>query len=114
MKKIISISIIGLLFLSFCKKPQTTVYKTIGTIERYDSKLDEIISPNAKIEIISEGYKWSEGCLWIEKHKMLLFSDVPANTVYQWTEKEGTKVYLKPSGYTGAKPSTSRSLEAMD
>lgn len=107
MKKIILISITGLLFLGFCKKPQTTVYKTIGTIERYDSKLDEIISPNSKIEIISEGYKWSEGCLWIEKHKMLLFSDVPANTVYQWTEKEGTKVYLKPSGYTGAKPSTS-------
>lgn len=108
MKKIVSISITALLFLGFCKKPQSTIYKTIGTIERYDSKLDEIISPNAKIEIISEGYKWSEGCLWIEKHKMLLFSDVPANTVYQWTEKEGTKVYLKPSGYTGTTPSASR------
>ena len=108
MKKIVSISITALLFLGFCKKPQSTIYKTIGTIERYDSKLDKIISPNAKIEIISEGYKWSEGCLWIEKHQMLLFSDVPANTVYQWTEKEGTKVYLNPSGYTGATPSKSR------
>lgn len=52
MKKIVSISITALLFLGFCKKPQSTIYKTIGTIERYDSKLDEIISPNAKIEII--------------------------------------------------------------
>src|SRR6187402_1406057 len=99
MKKIVSISITALLFLGFCKKPQSTIYKTIGTIERYDSKLNEIIS---------EGYKWSEGCLWIEKHQMLLFSDVPTNTVYQWTEKEGTKVYLKPSGYTGTTPSASR------
>lgn len=107
MKNFFSIIIIALLFLSFGKS-QPTMYKTIGTIEKYDSKLDEIISPNAKIEIISEGYKWSEGCLWVEKHKMLLFSDVPANTVYQWTEKEGTKVYLKPSGYTGSTPSKSR------
>ena len=108
MKNFISIMIMSLLFLSFDKKSQPTIYKTIGTIEKYDSKLDEIISPDAKIEIISEGYKWSEGCLWVEKHKMLLFSDVPANTVYQWTEKEGTKVYLKPSGYTGTTPSKSR------
>lgn len=108
MNKFLSISIISLLFLGFDKKPESTIYKTIGTIERYDSKLDEIISPDAKIEIISEGYKWSEGCLWIEKHNMLLFSDVPANTIYKWTEKEGTKVYLKPSGYTGATPSKSR------
>ncbi len=108
MNKYISIAIIALLFLSFGKKPQPTIYKTIGTIERYDSKLDKIISSNAKVEIISEGYQWSEGSLWIEKYKMLLFSDVPANTVYQWTEKEGTKVYLKPSGYTGTTPSKSR------
>lgn len=108
MNKLLSISIISLLFFGFDKNPQSTIYKSIGTIERYDSKLDEIISPDAKIEIISEGYKWSEGCLWIEKHNMLLFSDVPANTVYKWTEKEGTKVYLKPSGYTGATPSKSR------
>ncbi len=31
---------------------------------------------------------------------MLIFSDVPANTIYQWTEKEGKKIYLTPSGYT--------------
>jgi gluconolactonase len=29
---------------------------------------------------------------------------VPTNTIYQWTEKEGAKVYLKPSGYTAAVP----------
>jgi gluconolactonase len=29
-----------------------------------------------------------------------LFSDVPANTIYQWTEKEGATKYLHPSGFT--------------
>lgn len=72
----------------------------IGTIERLDPALDSIVSPNAKIEIIADGFDWSEGPLWIEKYKMLLFSDIPPNTIYKWTEEKGKEVYLTPSGYT--------------
>ena len=75
-------------------------YKTIGTIERADAALDSIVSNDAKIEVIAEGFDWSEGPLWIESEKMLLFSDVPQNTVYKWTEEKGKEVYLTPSGYT--------------
>lgn len=86
-------------------KKKESMYKTIGSIERLDPALDEIISANAKIEVIAEGFEWSEGPLWIEKHNMLLFSDVPTNTIYKWTEAKGKEVYLKPSGYTNAEPS---------
>ena len=79
--------------------------KSIGSIERLDPALDNIISSDAKPEIIAEGFEWSEGPLWIEKHNMLLFSDVPMNTIYKWTEEKGKEVYLKPSGYTGTTPS---------
>ena len=79
-----------------------TSYKSIGVIERYDSAINKIVSRDATAEIIAEGFRWSEGPLWIEKHKMLLFSDVPTNTVYKWTEAKGKEVYLKPSGYTGS------------
>jgi len=86
-------------------KEQKMSYKNIGTIERFDGALDNIISTNAKPEIIAEGFEWSEGPLWVEKQNMLLFSDVPMNTVYKWTEAKGKEVYLKPSGYTGTEPS---------
>jgi gluconolactonase len=79
-------------------------YKTIGTVERLDPALDKIISVDAKAEIIAEGLDWSEGPLWIEKYKMLLFSDVPRDTIFKWTEKGGKEVYLTPSGYTGTTP----------
>jgi gluconolactonase len=79
-------------------------YKTIGTIERTDASLNSIISENAEPEIIAEGFDWSEGPLWIEEQKMLIFSDVPQNTIYKWTENKGKEVYLKPSGYTGTIP----------
>lgn len=74
--------------------------ETIGTIERLDPSLDSLISKDAKAEIIAEGFDWSEGPLWVSDHQMLLFSDIPPNTIYQWTEKGGKAVYLTPSGYT--------------
>lgn len=75
--------------------------KTVGSIERMDTSLDEIITSSAIIEVIGEGYTWSESPVWVEKEKMLLFSDVPENIVYKWTEEKGVEVYLKPSGFTG-------------
>lgn len=80
----------------------THKYKTIGSIERIDPALDSIISSNQTPEIIADSFAWSEGPLWIDSKKMLLFSDIPNNTVYKWTEAKGKEVYLKPSGYTGS------------
>jgi len=73
----------------------------IGIVERLDPAIDSIIMPGAQAEIISEGFQWSEGPVWVESQNMLLFSDVPADTIYKWTEKNRKQVYLSPSGYTG-------------
>src|SRR5690606_3621654 len=87
---------------------ENTEFHSIGTIERLDPELDNYISASAQIEIIAKGYKWSEGPLWIDTLKTLIWSDVPANTVYQWKEGEEAKVYIKPSGYTGQTPSQNK------
>ncbi|HEV8508175.1 MAG TPA: hypothetical protein VGQ53_22380, partial [Chitinophagaceae bacterium] len=73
-------------------KMSASKYKTIGTIERTDPTLDSIISPDAKIEVIADSFDWSEGPVWIESKQMLLFSDVPQNIVYKWTEEKGKEV----------------------
>lgn len=70
-------------------KMASSKYRTIGTIERIDPALDSIILPGAKIEVIADSFDWSEGPVWIESKKMLLFSDVPQNIVYKWTEEKG-------------------------
>jgi gluconolactonase len=105
MKSIISISIVAVLSCNNNNNTKTSMFKTTGAIIQYDEALSNIIDTAAKAEIIAEGYEWSEGPLWIEKHNMLLFSDVPVNIVYKWTEEKGAEVYLKPSGYTGVTPS---------
>ncbi|NND07803.1 MAG: SMP-30/gluconolactonase/LRE family protein [Saprospiraceae bacterium] len=75
--------------------------KTIGSIEHLDPALQTLVAKNAMMEIMSEGYDWTEGPLWVEEHQMLLFSDIPPNTIFKWTEEEGATLFLKPSGFTG-------------
>lgn len=102
---------ISFIFIFSCNNDQgkktEPMYKTTGIIERMDPALDAIITIDAKAEIIAEGFEWSEGPLWVEKQNMLLFSDIPMNTIYKWTEERGKEVYLQPSGYTGDLPSAS-------
>lgn len=81
---------------------------SIGSIEPMDSAFNDLVDPDARLEILADGYDWAEGPVWIESAKMLLFSDVPQNTIYRWTEKGGAEVFLKRSGFTSTGTSTSR------
>jgi len=80
---------------------QSSPYPTLGSIERLDPALDALLSPDAKIEKLAEGFTWAEGPIWVAAKGALLFSDVPENRVYRWKEGEGISVFLEPSGFTG-------------
>lgn len=56
-----------------------------------------LIDEDAVPEVLTEGYEFTEGPYWHEDG-YLLFSDIPANRVYQWTPGEGAEVFLDPSG----------------
>ncbi len=79
-------------------------YPKTGSVDRFHPSLDKIVAPGERPEIIAEGFDWSEGPLWLPKQEMLIFSDIPKNAIYQWTEKDSLKLYLKPSGYTDSIP----------
>ena len=49
------------------------------------------------MELIRDGFKFTEGPVWMAKENCLLFSDIPGNTVYRWREGEGVDVFRKPS-----------------
>ena len=78
----------------------------VRSIERKDPKFDALIAPDAKVEELAGGFKWSEGPVWDKKHAQVLFCDIPNNMIYKWSDKEGLKEFLKPSGYTGSEPFT--------
>ncbi|WP_128547673.1 SMP-30/gluconolactonase/LRE family protein [Larkinella soli] len=98
MKSTFSAFFFSALVYSACAQ---VTYPTIGSIERLDPKLDQLLAKDAKIEVLATGFDWSEGPVWVKEGGYLLFSDVPQNTVFRWSEKEGCTPFLKPSGYTG-------------
>ncbi len=83
----------------------STNFPSIGEIIRLHPDVEKLIPKDAKIEVLSSGYVWTEGPLWISdgtnKGGHLLFSDIPRNSVFKWVEGEGASLFLKPSGYTG-------------
>lgn len=78
--------------------------KPLITLQPIEPEFDKLVSKDAKADILADGFLWSEGPVWVESQKMLLFSDVRKNTIYKWTEEKGKEVYLNPSGYTGTIP----------
>lgn len=90
------------------KKDVNQNYPTIGSIRIIDDEAKKLLNIDAPIEVLDSGFVWTEGPLWIEADSTLLFSDVPANTIYKWKEGKKSEVYLTPSGYTGEKPFTGK------
>lgn len=43
----------------------TTQFPTLGRIERLDARLDEVLAPDARIEVLAGGFTWCEGPVWV-------------------------------------------------
>jgi gluconolactonase len=80
-----------------------TADKTLGYIEILDEKALNFINTDSQISVRGEGFAWTEGPVWVEDGHYLLFTDTPKNLIRKYDVKNGTRVYLKNSGF--AKPS---------
>lgn len=74
-----------------------SVYMTGQSINGFAQTL---VNKDAEPEKITEGYRFTEGPYW-HPDGFLLFSDIPANTIYKWAPgtTEG-EVFIKPSGHS--------------
>lgn len=94
-------SFILLIFLLILNESFSQIYKKDAALKMNDPKLLEIVPYVIQVEILGEGFEWAEGPLWLPTKNKLIFSDIPNNSIFEWTEKGGIKLYLKPAGYTG-------------
>ncbi len=79
-------------------------FRTIGSIERIDPAIDALVPAGAVLEVLAEGHEWTEGPVWVPAMQAVLYSDIPNNAIYRWSEAEGGSIWLQPSGYTGEVP----------
>lgn len=114
--------VLGILLFSSCKEnqkrkkvdvsPEEVISETVSSknldnissafkIEILDDEALNVINPEATIEVLANGFTWTEGPLWIEEGNYLLFSDIPNNKVYKLDSNHEVASFLEPSGYTG-------------
>lgn len=56
------------------------------------------VPEGATVETIADGFQFTEGPYWRDAGD-LVFTDIPANRVYRWTEDDSISVFLEPSGH---------------
>ncbi|MGY8746514.1 MAG: SMP-30/gluconolactonase/LRE family protein [Pirellulales bacterium] len=91
------------LWISFPLKAQEASVdrEAVGSIEVLDPAFRDLIEPKSRIEVLTTGYQWSEGPVWIKDKGVLLFSDVPKNKIHCWSPKNGHSIFMDQSGYEG-------------
>jgi len=104
MKGLFAFALCAALLGGLCRQAAAQTPKTIGSIERLDPAFDKLVPPGAAIEVLGEGFEWSEGPCWIKQQGFLLFSDIPPNKIMKWDPKTGISVFRERVGYTGNVP----------
>ncbi len=81
-------------------------------IDRWDPALDAIVPADWKIEKLADGFGWAEGPVWVKSGGYLLFTDVPGNKMWKWSEAGGLEKFLDPSGAASPDPEVWREAGA--
>ena len=92
-----------LVLLSFASIAWSETPSTLGRIDRIDAALDNYVAADTKSEVLAGGFTWTEGPVWVKDDAggHLLFSDIPRNSIYKWSQSRGIELFMNPSGYTG-------------
>ena len=69
----------------------------VHQFETQPNNLGAILAPNAEVKKVAGGFRFTEGPVW-HPEGFLLFSDIPANTIYQWQPGQETEIFRQPSG----------------
>lgn len=67
-------------------------------IQVWSAEMRQVVPEGATWERLATGFQFTEGPLWDPRTESVLFSDIPGDTIYRWSEREGVSVFRRPSG----------------
>lgn len=69
----------------------------ISRLESKSSNFQNFFPKKVKIERVATGFKFTEGPIWFAEENYLLFSDIPANKIFQLTPDGKLTIFREPS-----------------
>ena len=67
------------------------------TIEMNDPQLLQLIAPDAPVERLCTGFRFSEGPIWNPREQCLYYSDMPNDIRRRWSAGAGVVEVRNPS-----------------
>ena len=83
--------------------PVIALIASVTAIRAAETQIDNAaefarcVASNAALTKLAGDMQFIEGPVWIKDRAMLVFSDIPANELKQWTAKDGVKTFRQPS-----------------
>ena len=67
-------------------------------MEILDPAMNAVLASGETVRLLADSFRFTEGPVWLPwEGGILVFSDIPADTLYRWTETAGLAVFRKPS-----------------
>lgn len=62
-------------------------------LEIRDDRFRRLVHPTAQLRRLCTGLTWTEGPVWFGDRDCLIFSEIPSQVLYQWSERTGLSVF---------------------
>ncbi len=70
-------------------------------VERVHPAINSIVPLNPKIYKLADGFRFTEGPVWVNEGKYLLFSDPNSNIIWKYDQNATLSIFRTQSGYSG-------------
>lgn len=75
----------------------STTLIVITAISVFAAGLDSIVEPDARVEKLADGFKFTEGAT-VNAAGEIFFTDQPNNAIYRWSREHGVRLFMQPAG----------------
>lgn len=71
----------------------------VGTLQASAPAFWKLVPKGTEVQLVTDGFTWAEGPVWVREGGYLLLSDVPKNRIYRWAPGDrSAQIFLEPSG----------------
>src|SRR3954451_23841650 len=72
----------------------------VSELQLDSAELRALVAAPFSLERLATGFQFTEGPIWDQAGNFLLFSDIPANTIFRWDATSGISTFRHPCGFT--------------
>jgi len=77
----------------------------VAAVERLDPAVDSLVPPDAKVEHLAGGFRFTEGPVWDPDSSYLLFTDNEVPVLHRWSSKDSVTRFLEGEDLSPTSPS---------